>query len=223
MPNKTTYNFFFILLIIFFLIACKDRENHNLSDKPTNSALYAQGHRDLFEFFKANADVIMLGDSLTDENEWHEFFPDIKILNRGIRGQSSQQVLDRIQPVLRTQAKYTFLMVGVNDILRNYTTENLIGNSKKILGLLLEKNHKPILQSILHVSVDQIETNNRIKEANEQLMQLAKELNIDFIDLNTTLAPQGYLEKNYTYDGIHLTGKGYEVWAKRIAPIIESI
>ena len=211
------------MLIIFFLIACKDRENHNLSDKPTNSALYAQGHQDLFEFFKANADVIMLGDSLTDENEWHEFFPDIKILNRGIRGQSSQQVLDRIQPVLRTQAKYTFLMVGVNDILRNYTTENLIGNSKKILGLLLEKNHKPILQSILHVSVDQIETNNRIKEANEQLMQLAKELNIDFIDLNTTLAPQGYLEKNYTYDGIHLTGKGYEVWAKRIAPIIESI
>ncbi len=223
MPNRITHIISCILFIIFFVISCADREDHKLSDNPSNSALYTQGHQDLFEFFKTNADVIMLGDSLTDENEWHEFFPEIKIINRGIRGQSSQQVLNRIQPVLRTQTKYTFLMVGINDITRNNTTESLIGNSRKIIGLLLEKNHKPILQSILHVSQDQKETNNRIREANEQLMQLAKDLNVEFIDLNTALAPRGYLEKHYSYDGIHLTGKGYEMWAKQIAPIIESI
>ena len=223
MPNRITQIISCILFIIFFVIACIDREDHKLSDNPSNSVSYAQGHQDLFEFFETNADVIMLGDSLTDENEWHEFFPDIKIINRGIRGQSSQQVLDRIQPVLHAQTKYTFLMVGINDIFRNNTTESLIRNSRKMLGLLLEKNHKPILQSILHVSQDQKETNYRIREANEQLMELAKDLNVDFLDLNTALAPRGYLEKNYTYDGIHLTGKGYEMWAKKIAPILDSI
>ena len=223
MPNRNTRIISCILFIIFFVIACTDKENHNLSDNPSNSALYAQGHQDLFEFIETNADVIMLGDSLTDENEWHEFFPDIKIINRGIRGQSSQEVLNRIQPVLRTQTKHTFLMIGINDIFRSYTSESLIENSRKILDLLLEKNHKPILQSILHVSLDQEDTNKRIKEVNTELMQLAKDLNVVFIDLNTTLAPQGYLEKKYTYDGIHLTGIGYEMWAKQIAPIIESI
>lgn len=223
MPNTKTNKPSCFLFIIFFVIACSDVEKNDAPSNRSNSPLYSEGHQDLFKFLKTGADVIMLGDSLTDENEWHEFFSDIKIINRGIRGQSSQQVLDRIQPILRTEAKYTFVMVGINDILRNYSAASIVDNSREILSLLKEKNHKPILQSILYVSEDQKETNKRIKEANRQLIQLANELNVDYIDLNTILAPNGYLEKIYTYDGIHLTGNGYDMWVKQIAPIIESI
>jgi hypothetical protein len=42
----------------------------------------------LFRELPGTVDVVMLGDSITEGVDWHEFFLGVKILNRGISGDS---------------------------------------------------------------------------------------------------------------------------------------
>ena len=63
--------------------------------------------------------------------------------------------------------------------------------------------------------------NDKVKNLNKKLEQIAKNKNIDFIDLNSIFAPNDYLEKIYTDDEIHLNGKAYILWANEILKYIE--
>src|SRR5262245_42569936 len=69
-----------------------------------------------FEQAAGDADVIMLGDSITEKIDWRELFPGVSILNRGIGGDTSAGVLKRLDEVIARHPKIVFLMVGVNDL-----------------------------------------------------------------------------------------------------------
>src|ERR1700691_2534070 len=43
----------------------------------------------VFEAFHPHADIVMIGDSITNNGEWQEMFPGISIANRGIAGDRS--------------------------------------------------------------------------------------------------------------------------------------
>jgi lysophospholipase L1-like esterase len=58
----------------------------------------------------------MLGDSLTEWGNWHELVPEHRIINRGIAGDTSSGVLDRLQEVIERRPKVVFVMIGTNDI-----------------------------------------------------------------------------------------------------------
>ena len=36
--------------------------------------------------FRGSADIVMLGDSLTEWGNWHELVPEYRVINRGISG-----------------------------------------------------------------------------------------------------------------------------------------
>ena len=72
----------------------------------------AAQHRDL----RGSPDIVMLGDSLTEWGNWHELVPEYSILNRGISGDTSSGVLDRLQEVIERRPKVVFVMIGTNDI-----------------------------------------------------------------------------------------------------------
>ena len=56
--------------------------------------------------------------------------------------------------------------------------------------------------------------NDHVMAINAGLKQLGIKNNITIIDLYSPFVDdQGLLKKEYTYDGVHLTGKGYAVWA----------
>ncbi|MDE5796915.1 MAG: GDSL family lipase, partial [Muribaculaceae bacterium] len=57
---------------------------------------------------------------------------------------------------------------------------------------------------------------------NTLLKELAPAYNAVWIDLWPALADsQGRLRKDFTNDGLHLTGKGYKAWAETILPFID--
>lgn len=60
----------------------------------------------------------------------------------------------------------------------------------------------------------------KIESLNQELRQLANELDVYVIDLNNVIAPEGILLERYTTDGIHLSGEAYEVWYQRVAEAI---
>jgi len=68
-------------------------------------------YRSKLAFFRQTAgvaDAIMLGDSHIEGIDWRELFPDVKILNRGISGDTSEGVLNRLDEVIGRHPKTCF-------------------------------------------------------------------------------------------------------------------
>lgn len=170
-------------------------------------------------FFKLNSknnyDIVFIGDSLTDNAEWHDLFLDVSIANRGISGDRSAGILNRMDTIISTGAKKAFLMLGVNDINRGINIDLIFDNYKKIIIELQENNIEPYVQSTLFTDLNSIDNHN-IEELNLKLKAFCKKKSITFIDLNPLLSKSGRLSKNYSFDGLHLNGKGYSVWSQAI-------
>ena len=64
---------------------------------------------------------------------------------------------------------------------------------------------------------------DKIRMLNAKLQSYANDRAIPFIDINRgmTSAEDGLL-KQYTPDGVHLSGSGYVEWRKAIEPYIDS-
>lgn len=56
-------------------------------------------------------DVVFIGDSITDSAEWEDLFPSLKIANRGIAGDTTKGVLNRMDTIYSTNAKKAFIMI----------------------------------------------------------------------------------------------------------------
>src|SRR3954451_7586104 len=82
---------------------------------PGKSAYY-EARAALFRELKGMPEIVMLGDSLTEWGNWHELVPEFRVINRGIAGDTSSGVLDRLEEVIARRPKLVFLMIGTNDI-----------------------------------------------------------------------------------------------------------
>src|SRR5207244_10058498 len=77
-----------------------------------NQGPYYRSRLAFFRQIVGDADVVMLGDSITEGMDWRELFPDVRILNRGIAGDTSAGVLNRLDEVIARHPKMVFLMIG---------------------------------------------------------------------------------------------------------------
>ena len=66
-------------------------------------------------------------------------------------------------------------------------------------------------------------TENVITKTNILIENIAIKKGLVFIDLTKTLADEntGKLKKEFTNDGLHLTGNGYKAWIEKIRPYVE--
>jgi lysophospholipase L1-like esterase len=179
------------------------------TDRPRNS---------IFEAFHPHADFVMVGDSLTEAAEWREIFPEVRIVNRGISGDRTDDILRRMDAIFATGAKRAFVMAGFNDFALNQSVATAFGNYRKIVDQLTERGTYVYIQSTLECSRDVCgRILDDIRALNELLRDYAGEKGLIFIDINKSLAsPEVGLLKQYTYDGIHLLGTGYVQWKRAI-------
>jgi len=193
--------------------AGKHRSAYYLSHRsPYHLARHA-----MFQVLPGRADVIMLGDSITEFGSWQELFPTISILNRGIAGDTSYGVLERLEEITRRQPKTVFLMIGVNDFRQSISPEIVEHNIRSIVSGLSSSGITPIVQSTLFVT-DAPEINAQIRRLDVSLRQWCADSSVTYIDLNPVLAPEGKLLPRYTWDGVHLNGDAYLQWRDIIAP-----
>ncbi len=159
-------------------------------------------------------DTMMLGDSITDEGEWSELWGKV-VQNRGISGDTTSGVLDRLYTVSST-IKELYIMIGVNDILRGKNANFVFENYKKIVEFFQKQGIKINIQSTLYVGENRKKFNNEIENLNSMLKDFANKNSINFIDLNSVLAPNKILESRFTEDGLHLNGNAYNLWIKEL-------
>ncbi len=175
-----------------------------------------------FKSFKhSSSDIVFLGNSITFGVDWYELLQIPQARNRGISGDMTFGVLERLQEIIDGKPAKLFIMIGVNDILRNVPDQYIIANYNKMIARIKEGSPRTAiyLQSILpvnesfpqHKSI--IGKGERIIAMNRQLKQIAKENNLTYIDLYSGFTGQAdVLDAGLSYDGLHLNLNGYLRW-----------
>lgn len=166
--------------------------------------------------------VVMLGDSLTARGPWNELFPASRILNEGIDGDTTLGVLNRINSIVHAKPRSVFLMIGVNDFIRNVPVEMVEGRIRLIALTLRANGIVPVIQSILHVSERESEINRKVKALNAALRSWCEAEGIMFLDLNSRLSSNEALLPKYSPDGLHLNAEAYAVWGRVIRPYVHA-
>lgn len=161
----------------------------------------------MFELFEGDADIVFLGDSLTERANWNELYPNLTTLNRGIGGDTTEGILMRIDEVMTHHPKMIVIMAGLNDLAHGISIDSAAENMQSIIERVhaLDENTMIIVESVIWAQdVDQGDI-NRLNSKYEELC-----INTDwaeYIDVSAPFLDGGYL---YGEDGIHLNGEGYK-------------
>ena len=171
-----------------------------------------------------DADVVFLGDSITQESDFADIFPTVKVVNLGFGGDVLKGMYVRAPIMESLTPEKVFVMGGIN----NLTNEN-VDQSVKEYSDLIEKiqeilpNATLYIQSVLPIAKEQEKTksNETIRLFNKHLEQLAIKHGATYIDLYTLYLLNGELNPALTNDGIHLRPEAYTIWANAIRKYIQ--
>jgi lysophospholipase L1-like esterase len=167
-------------------------------------------------------EIIFLGDSITDRCEWAELFSNPFIKNRGLSGDKTDGVLDRLTEVIESKPDKIFIMIGVNDLRHDVSIEVITKNYQSVLSKIKSDSpeSKIYLQSVLPVNElvgEPKTTNKKINELNTKIQIICDQFDIPFLNIFACLVDnEGRLDKKYTEDGLHINGKGYLAWKSLI-------
>ncbi len=167
--------------------------------------------------------ILLLGDSLIEYFDWQERFPEHSIANLGIAGESAGGLLSRVEKLTEAypEADLVFIMTGTNNIAMDDL--NFIDIYKVILEKLavFYTGAGIYIHSLLPADVSFI-PDSSVVSVNDSLMKLSQETGIEYVDLYSRFKdPGGRLIREYLVDdGIHISGAGYDVWARVIEGII---
>ena len=198
---------------------------------PAPRTYFAHYYKRFLQFMDEPAitskDIVMLGNSLTEGGgDWGKRLGKDNVINRGISGDEVMGVYDRLHQILPGKPAKLFLLIGVNDVSHDLSTDSIVYRIDQTLTRIQKESPdtKVYLQSLLPIN----ESFNRYKrltnktyqipEINARLEALAKEKKITFIDLFPLFVEKGtnVLRKELTNDGLHLNDKGYEIWVNAI-------
>ena len=175
-----------------------------------------------FETFPVtSSDVVFLGDSITQGGEWAELFPSLTVKNRGIGGDTTTGVLERLHQVTNGQPSALYIKIGTNDLTHGPDQRDTSYQQYKDIIARVQKKSPSThiyLQSLLPRSVDY---RAQVESFNSEIERLAAEMGVTYIDLYTHfLDPDGSIADDFSNDELHLNGQGYLLWQSLLQPYL---
>lgn len=167
-------------------------------------------------------DVAFLGDSLTDGYDVVKSYPQFRVSNRGIGGDTTFDLENRLQvSVYDLKPKVAVMLIGANNL------DTMFDNYERILKGLQENlpQTKVVLLSLTSMGGSWGKGNHRAAYNNVKIRMLAEKYGFCFVDLYSPLMnlETGEIYPEYTVDGGHLTEKGYEVVTAQVTPVLEEL
>ena len=194
-------------------------------------ARYATANRALGPKPPGTHRVVFLGNSITEG--WDDAYPEFFArhptwLNRGISGQTTEQMLVRFRAdVIDLSADLVVIAAGINDIAANTgitTPDQTVGHLMSMCEIAGANGVRVVLESILPAYA--FEWRPRMASPAQQVVALNERLaayaqtqaHVDYLDLFAVLADERPgMRPGMSYDEVHLTREGYAT----IAPHIE--
>jgi GDSL-like Lipase/Acylhydrolase family len=157
-------------------------------------------------------DIVVFGDSLVYRAPWRIMYPLSDIVNLGVVGETTRQMIGRVRQVEATKPRRLFLLAGVNDLGDGASPEALAQSYQALASKLSSHADKMYVSSILPSDVDGLRQN--IPEANKHIEAVCRALpNCAFLDLYAGMEVGGKLSPGDSLDGVHLTLLGYyHIW-----------
>lgn len=224
MRNKIT-TFLSSSLVALMIAGCLS------SPLPTRADDYWDQKTSLFEILPIGEDdIVFLGNSITDGGEFNELFHADNIKNRGIRSDVITGVEKRLEQVTSGHPKKIFLLIGINDVSHNHSVAELGRRYAALVKKIREQSPdtKLYLQSVMPINSKANRYKSLtgkekvIKGFNREIERIAGEEGAVYIDLWPALSDAtGNLKREYTNDGLHLTGSGYKAWTNAIRSFVE--
>jgi lysophospholipase L1-like esterase len=222
----------FFIPIFLMLVYCNVASAQNAIPHYPDSLFSTYYHQRATQFrllpYTQNS-IIFLGNSITAGGNWSEMFQDPHVLNRGISGDVTKGVLNRLDEIVSKKPHKIFLMIGTNDLARGVPPDTIIKNILWIVSLVHQYSPatKMYVQSIFpvnparHVFPSHVNKSADINYINKQLQANVQSSNYTYINVHDALTDkEGHLDLHYTNDGLHLLGPGYMVWKHVVYPYI---
>jgi lysophospholipase L1-like esterase len=212
--------------ILFIVLVCYFNTTISAQQKDWDST-YRPGlygfKVDLYKSYPhARTDIVFLGNSITDRVDWNELLCMNTVHNRGISGDITFGVLQRLDEVIDGHPAKVFILIGINDISRNIPDSVILLNHRRIIERIKKGSPetKIYLQTLMPVNNQFTQFKNHynkdkhILAVNEGLKKLASQEGVELIDLYPHfLDKEGRLDAALTEDGLHVNAKGYSIWA----------
>ncbi|MCP4412548.1 MAG: hypothetical protein GY808_08280 [Gammaproteobacteria bacterium] len=201
-----------IILVGMLLIVLIGKCNY-LFNKNSIKTTYYQEKVDQFKIIGATeANILMIGDSLIDNAEWGELIIDKTVVNRGIQGLTSTSLLTLMPLIQLVDSPVVVVMIGINDIRRGATVEEININHQKLVSYLLNHYDYVLINSLV-IRTENMEHSEKVLVVNHNLLMLTKQYSeVKYIDLHKHLTVNAQLSEKYSIDGVHLNGLGYQFW-----------
>lgn len=172
---------------------------------------------------RAGGTLALVGDSLTAGGDWQSWLPDEEVLNFGVAGDTTDDVIARLDRVTEKRPDTVAILIGTNDLAWRRSAEHVVRNVETILVTLRKElpEARILVQSVLprgHEFADQI------RDINRHLWQFAPTVHAGWLDLWPAMALEdGELNPAYTDDRLHLNEEGYRVWLGEFIPGLERV
>jgi len=156
-----------------------------------------------------------MGDSLIEFFNWQARFPDEQVYNFGSAGETAEGLLSRLPNIIRNirTPDLVMIMTGTNNIaMEDY---GFLSTYERIIDLL-QRNYGPaniVMTSLLPMEFFFL--GDAVPRVNKRLKDIAGDAEIAYLDLYPLFLGQDSrpISAYYEADGVHLSEKGYEVWA----------
>ncbi len=218
-----------VLIVFFSFYYAYGRYTTTLiADKQEKALAYASSNK-----LEEDGGIVFYGDSITEMCETSRYYPEFKIINRGISGDTTNGMLQRLDSNLLNIKPSTVLFLGgINDIDKHISKNEIVDNIDKIVTAIKGVNPdcRIIVQSIYPVNenirpryLNKVHNRNNqaVREVNVELEKICQNRGCVYVDVYSLLADEeGNLNKLYTRDGLHLIKKGYFAVAEIIKPYL---
>lgn len=201
------------------------------AQKEGKYSTYYYQRASLFEVLPVDSDdILFVGNSITDGGEWCELFQNPNVENRGISGDTTQGVYDRLDALLKGTPAQILLLIGINNVPRGESADSIAAGIRRIVQRIRQESPatEVLVQSVLPVTPQYGKFDGHtshwqlVPEINRRVRRLAQEEKVTYIDLFSHFADaEGKMKPEYTNDGLHLKGNGYLLWKEVVQPFLK--
>ncbi len=180
---------------------------------------------------QGHVDLLFLGDSITqgwgDNAVWKRFYGPRHAANFGIGGDATQNVLWRIQngELEGIQPKVIVLMIGTNNA--SYCSADEIAQG--VTAIVKALRHrlpttKILLLGVFPRSQKPDATREKLKAVNATISRLDDGSHVKYLDIGRSfLNDDGSIAPEIMPDFLHLSPRGYRIWADAMEPTLWSM
>ena len=215
-----------VFAIVYFAVILPEKRE----EAQIEQAVQAYRAAKLEQYAEENAayddyevEVAFIGDSLTDGYDLAKYYPQYITSNRGIGGDTTFGLEERLQVSLYDlKPQVVVMLIGANNL------DSMFQNYESILKGLKENlpESKIVILSLTAMGGDHWGPKNQLAAYNNVTIKLlADKYGYTYVDLYSALydVTIGEVYEGYTIDGGHFTHEGYTVVTAQITPVLEEL